>query len=691
MVGAKLQAVEGQSLLEHSSDCVLVLTSEGRVLGINVAGQRMLAGAKTRAEQLLGKSFLSLLGRDESDRPAQAMAAMLAQFHREGSIMLRGVGVHGAPLALQWVAAEKHGDQVTLLLKDASLSQPFRNELVALREQMQVALFSVTDGVIVTDSCGRVESMNPTARSLLKVSTHSATGVDLHQLFALFDGESHRPLPCLVRDALTRGRLSNASDGACLFVSGEEPMYVSAVASPYRNSQREIVGCVLVFRDARTSRRVSARMNWQATHDGLTQLPNRVQFEAELAQEVARTKMGGVGHGLIVVDIFQFRVVNDTCGQCAGDQLLVKLAQTFAHTLRNQDLLARIGSDEFGILLRGASIAGTQRVADMLVTAVQALEFEWEGRVLKVAVSIGAVAIDVDSASEGQVLAAATAACEAAKESGRNRIHLHHNLNAATVQRRRDEMHWVSKITAALAEDRLVLYAQPVLSVLEPSLRAQHYEILVRMREGDDIIAPGQFLPAAERFGLMDEIDRTVLLKVIEFIASHASGSESFAVNLSGTTISDDSFADFVLGELDSSGIDARRLHFEITETAAVGNLRAVVKLMHNLKARGCQFYLDDFGSGLSSFAYLKGLPVDYLKIDGSFVRAMTPGSIDFAMVSSIHHLAGVIGVKTVAEFVENAEVLALLQDIGVDYAQGYFFSAPLPLYPLLSGTSAEH
>ena len=204
------------------------------------------------------------------------------------------------------------------------------------------------------------------------------------------------------------------------------------------------------------------------------------------------------------------------------------------------------------------------------------------------------------------------------------------------------------------------------------------------MREGDNIIAPGQFLPAAERYGLMDEIDRTVLLKVIDFIAQTPGSPHSFAVNISGTTISDDSFANFVLSEVQSSGIDASRLHFEITETAAVGNLRAALKLMNSLKALGCKFYLDDFGSGLSSFAYLKGLPVDYLKIDGSFVKAMTPGSIDFAMVSSINHLAKVMGLKTVAEFVENSEVLTLLEEIGVDYAQGYYFAEPAPMLTLL-------
>ncbi|BFM10260.1 hypothetical protein R50072_04130 [Simiduia litorea] len=676
-------ATDEHDLLARSSDCVLTLDRHGALVAINASGRKVFSGIKNLSEPLLGRSLLSLLGREEGDKPAQAFAALLAMFYREGGVMLRGTNSAGQPLALQWVAAAPVGDEVILLLKDASLSQPFRSELVALKEQLQVALFSVTDAVIVTDSEGRIETLNPTARSLLKVSAHSAVGVELCQLFTLFDGSSHRPLPCIVADALRRGRLSNSTENACLFVSGEAPVIISAVASPFRNSQRDVAGCVLVFRDASQNRRVSARMNWQATHDGLTQLPNREHFEAELAREVARAKVGAGGHGLLVIDIYQFRVINDTCGQGTGDALLVCLAEAFSKSLRSQDLLARIGSDEFGVLLRGATLAGTQRVAELLVQAAQQLDFSSEGRAIKVAICVGAMAIDIDTESEGQALAAATAACEAAKETGRNRIHLHSNLNSATVERRRNEMHWVSKITTALAEDRLVMYIQPVISVACPS-DANHFEVLVRMREGDNIIAPGQFLPAAERYGLMDEIDRTVLLKVIDFIAQMPDSPHSFAVNISGTTISDDSFANFVLSEVQSSGIDASRLHFEITETAAVGNLRAALKLMNSLKALGCKFYLDDFGSGLSSFAYLKGLPVDYLKIDGSFVKAMTPGSIDFAMVSSINHLAKVMGLKTVAEFVENREVLTLLEEIGVDYAQGYYFAAPAPMLALL-------
>lgn len=677
-------AAPDQPLLDSCSDCVLTLTEQGCLAAVNLAGQRLLTGAKGDPTSLLGLPLHQVLGLPVLGDTESAFADLVARFYREGSLMLRGRNSWERELSLQWVGTELTTSGFRLLLKDASLTQPFRDELVSLREQMQVALFAVTDGVITTDAKGVIQFMNPTARNLLKVSGHAGLGVELAQLFTLFDSESNKPLDCPVQEALRRGRLANVVDGAALYVSGDSPVPVSAVAAPYRNSQRQIDGCVLVFRDTTSNRRVSARMNWQAEHDGLTQLPNRVHFETELAREVGRAKAGNGTHGLLVVDIYQFRVVNQTFGQAAGDQLLIQLAQVFAKVLRSQDLLARIGSDEFGILLRGATVAGAQRVADMLIEAVKKQEFVWQGRSTKPAICVGAMTIDAEVESECQALAATTAACEAAKENGRNRIHLHHSLNRAEVERRRTEMQWVNKITSALAEDRLLLYAQPVVAVNQPDACAQHFEVLVRLRDGDSVIPPGQFLPAAERFGLMDEIDRTVLMKVIEFIAEHPHSAQSFAVNVSGTTLSDDCFADFVLSELRASGIDARRLHFEITETAAMGNLSAVVRLMTQLKALGCQFYLDDFGSGLSSLAYLKGLPVDYLKIDGSFVRAMTPDSTDYAMVSTMNHLAGVLGLKTVAEYVENAEVLALLQTIGVDYAQGYFFAEPQPMHQLV-------
>lgn len=676
---SRQQPLSIDSLLQQVSDFVLLVDAQGCVLWANQRAESVLGGRKP----LVGSVMLSRLA-----GPVQDFSAIVSQFQTQGPFVQRLRAADGTQLSLRWRAIEARPEGWLLLLEDISESQPFRDELVSLKEQIQLALFSVADAVILTDERGMVTALNPSARSLLNVGAHSAVGVEVCNLFTLFNGESHQPLPCLVRDALTRGRLSNASSNAQLFVSGEEPMAVDAMAAPFRDGQRRVAGCVLVFRDASGSRRTTARMNWQATHDGLTQLPNRLQFEAELAREVARAKCGNAGHGLMVIDVYQMRVINETCGQAGGDQLLVQLAQTLAASLRRQDVLARIGSDEFGVLLRGATLAGTQRVADAMIQSVQALCFEWDGQRIKAAISIGAMAVDLDTESESQALAAATAASEAAREAGRNRIHLHHNLNSAAVERRRSQMHWVGKITSALAEDRLVLYAQPLVPVAEPHARISHVEVLVRMLDDDGkLVAPGQFLPAAERFGLMDEIDRTVLIKVVEFIERCPDKRVSFGVNLSGTTISDETFAQFVHSEIEASGIDPSRLHFEITETAAVANFRSAVRLIKSLRGLGCKFYLDDFGSGLSSFGYLRDLPVDFLKIDGSFVRAMTPGSIDLAMVSSINHLAGVIGLKTVAEYVENAEVLGLLQDIGVDYAQGYFFSPPKPLEALLGLT----
>jgi EAL domain-containing protein (putative c-di-GMP-specific phosphodiesterase class I) len=368
------------------------------------------------------------------------------------------------------------------------------------------------------------------------------------------------------------------------------------------------------------------------------------------------------------------------------------LAQLFGKTLRSQDLLARLGSDEFGILLRNCTLAGTHRVANLLLRGVEQFVFAWGGKRLTVGISIGAVAIDRDSESDAQVMAAAEASCAAAKEAGRNRIHLYHHHNSQIVERRRNEMHWVAKINDALAENRLVLYQQPVVPVVLPSLsdndvHVPHYEVLVRMRDRDgNIILPGQFIPAAERYGLMEDIDRWVLSNVVDYIARRERAglaAVSYAVNLSGPTLGNESFRDFVLQELSRTGIDAKALNFEITETAAVGNFNRAIRFIETFRARGCEFYLDDFGSGMSSFSYLKDLPVDYLKIDGAFIKSMETDSVDYAMVSAINHLAHVMGIKTVAEYVENEGILKLLENLGVDYAQGFGIAAPAPVHSL--------
>jgi diguanylate cyclase (GGDEF)-like protein len=568
------------------------------------------------------------------------------------------------------------------LLTEDSAGERFREQLLRQREIVQLTLCSVGDAVITTTSNGDIETLNPMARELLQLSAANVINVPVDDVLILVDSVSHRPLRSLVAECLRRGQVTRTPEAALLYVAGRKPVRVFAQASPLRDSHNNLDGCLLVFRDVSQVAQEAKKLHWHTNHDGLTMLPNRQAFETEVSRAVDNARDANESYGLLYIDLYQFKLINDTCGHAGGDELLRQLTELFTSKLRGQDLLARLGSDEFGILLKNCTMAGTSRVADILLRAVQEFRFQWQSYEIKIGISIGAVAIDANAETEAQVLANANAACCMAKEAGRNRIHLyHHNQEAA---RRRSEISWVVRINEALNQNRLRLYRQAVLPLQSDSDELPHYEVLLRMEdEVGQIIAPGEFIPAAERYGLMDEIDRWVVKAVLRHLQERQDKGlppERYAVNLSGVSVGDESFAAFVLQQLSAHTIDPRLLHFELTETAAIRHLDSAVVFIELLREKGCQFYLDDFGSGLSSFAYLKDLPVDYLKIDGAFVSSMCTDSASFAMVSTINHLAHVMGLKTVAEYVENQELKLKLQSLGIDFGQGFGLAVPEPV-----------
>jgi diguanylate cyclase (GGDEF)-like protein len=583
-------------------------------------------------------------------------------------------------LRLQATAPIPGGGWQWLLAEDSS-GQRFREQLLRQREIVQLTLCSVGDAVITTTASGDIESINPMAREILQLSAANVINVPADEILILVDSVSHRPLTSLVQECMRRGQAVRTPEAALLYVAGRKPMRVFAQASPLRDSHNNLDGCLLVFRDISLVAQEAKKLHWHASHDVLTLLPNRQSFESEVAKAVESAKDGEV-FGLLYVDLFQFKLINDTCGHAGGDELLRQLSELFSSKLRGQDILARLGSDEFGVLLKNCTMAGTQRVADILLRAVQNFKFQWESRDIKIGISVGAVTIDHAAETEAQVLANANAACCMAKEAGRNRIHLYHHNKE--IDRRRSEIGWVVKINEALSQDRLRLYRQAVIPLQENSGEVPHYEVLLRMEdEQGKIVGPGEFIPAAERYGLMDEVDRWVVTKVIAHLQERKHrglAAQRYAVNLSGVSVGDDTFARFVLEQLAQHDIDPSLLHFELTETAAIRHLDCAIGFIEQLREKGCQFYLDDFGSGLSSFGYLKDLPVDYLKIDGSFVSAMADDSASYAMVSTINHLAHVMGLKTVAEYVENHELRQQLQELGVDFGQGFGLAVPEPV-----------
>lgn len=431
-----------------------------------------------------------------------------------------------------------------------------------------------------------------------------------------------------------------------------------------------------------------ARVEHQATHDVLTGLVNRSEFDRRLrrAHEAAATR--AQPSSLLVINLDRFRVVNDSGGHAAGDALLREVAGLLRNALHGGDTVARLGGDEFAVLLEDCPSARGLNAAEVLLERVSGFRFAWDAQRFTIGASIGHVAFHDGGCDPGELLACAHEACDVAKDLGRNRVHTH-APGEAVQARRRDELRWAREIERALDEDRFVLFAQPIYAVGDAAAAPLHYEVLLRLRDRDGtLVPPMAFIPAAERYRLMPRLDRWVIRRTLSALAGmpavHGPGQATFAINLSGATLGDDALAGFIERELRDSGVPGARIGFEITETAAIANFAHAVRLIEAIRALGCRFALDDFGSGLSSFAYLRQLPVDYLKIDGSFVRLIATSAVDRAMVASINEIGHLMGLRTIAEFVEDDAILQQLRAVGVDFAQGYGLRRPAPLSQLL-------
>ncbi len=473
---------------------------------------------------------------------------------------------------------------------------------------------------------------------------------------------------------------------------------------PITDPERGFVGYRGTGRDVTEAHRLSEQLSYQANHDSLTGLLNRKVFEQRVERVLGTARADDSTHALCYLDLDQFKVVNDTSGHPAGDELLRQLRKFLPQYIRKRDTLARLGGDEFGVLMEHCSLEQAKRVANALCQAIEEFRFLWEDRSFRVGVSIGLVPITSQCEGLSEVLSAADTACYVAKDSGRHRVHVHCPEDAELVKRH-GELQWAVRLNRALEENHFRLAYQPIAPIgaagdqlpLEfsptptPAVREEpdlHFELLVRLQEDDGKwVPPGAFLPAAERFHLAARVDRWVVSTALGWFAKHPEvlgRLKLCAINLSGHSLGDETFLNYMMQALDDSVVPPHKLCFEITETAAVANLTSATRIVRTLSARGCQFALDDFGSGLSSFAYLKALPVDYLKIDGQFVRDIADDEIDLAMVRSINDIGQVMGKRTIAEFVENDEVLWRLREIGVDYAQGFYIGGPRPLDDLL-------
>ena len=573
---------------------------------------------------------------------------------------------------------------LALLRTHKLLSQrhAFATALQVEKERAQITLASIGDGVITTNVDGAITYMNPAAEALTHWKSSQAQGLPLAALFNLLDDDA-QPDGFTLIEQIVKGQLRGGSEHAKTIQRLDgSTVSVTLVGTPIRSGDR-VSGAVLVLHDMTQERQYIANLSWQATHDALTGLANRREFEFRLEQVLYPLAHQQVGrHALMFLDLDQFKLVNDTCGHAAGDELLRHICALLQSDLREGDTLARLGGDEFGILLENCPPAAAEKIAESLRHTVQSLHFVWKGRPFVTTVSIGLVHISHTPTTLEASLRAADMACYMAKEKGRNRVQVYH-ADDSELSVRFGEMAWVQRLHMALEENRFCLYSQEIAALNHTEGGSGHIEILLRLHdESGRIILPESFIPAAERYGLITSLDRWVVENVFAIIARclHERPGRPMAmcaINLSGITIGDDDFLGFLRDKFASYRIPPEMICFEITETSAIANLASAIRFINELKALGCHFSLDDFCAGMSSFAYLKHLPVDFLKIDGSFVKDMLDDPINRAMVEVINHIGHVMGKRTIAEFVETPQIEQALLEIGVDYAQGYLIERP--------------
>ncbi|SMC16732.1 PAS domain S-box-containing protein/diguanylate cyclase (GGDEF) domain-containing protein [Andreprevotia lacus DSM 23236] len=554
-----------------------------------------------------------------------------------------------------------------------------QRELFQEKELAEVTLISVADAIVTTTAAGHVKLLNPAAEKLIGWTFAEAKGLPIGEVvITQSDAEGPR-LTRLLQAAQTAGKRQQREKATLISRGGERFMVEIAIA-PISDWDGNRIGYVVALHDISAAEALTARLAYQATHDELTGLTNRRGFMSALVQANDAVKLTGARRLLMQIDLDQFKLVNDTCGHQAGDELLRQLARMLIDMLPDNALVGRLGGDEFGVLLADLDEAEAQVVAMQLLVALEQYRFVWQDRPFTVTGSLGLVSMDQDCASPQEAMSRADVACFAAKDAGRNRFAWYRG-GEEDLQGRHNELQLLATLRQAAETNRFKLHYQPIVPTLGPH-QVPHYEVLLRLEdEQGRLISPGAFIPAAERYDMMATIDRWVVSHVLDELSQRQARGEvlpELSINLSGKSLNRQTLA-FVLEQLEEKPLPSDRICFEITETSAIANIKESALFIEALRARGCRFALDDFGSGFSSFTYLKSLPVDYLKIDGSLVRDVAEDDVSRQMVLAVNRIAHAMGRKTIAEYVENQAIVTVLQEIGVDYLQGYHIGRPEP------------
>lgn len=557
------------------------------------------------------------------------------------------------------------------------------------RRMAQMVFEHITDGVIAVGATGRVEYLNPVAERLTGWRQAEAEGLALKDIYQVVDEQTLQPREDPVSRCLQQqrcGQHGEEKDGGILLRRSGWEFNIRDTAVAVRDAEGTISGAVLVFSDISELRGLERWVEYESSHDNLTGLINRRQFEAHLQAALEGAQTEQRQHALFYLDLDHFQVINDSYGHPAGDRLLKELSRHLRGVLEENVCMARLGDDEFGLIVEDIPIDQARQLGQRLCRAVRAHRFVWEDRPCEIGASIGLVPISKRWRDVGELMRMADSACYVAKQQGGNRVHVYEVRDVALAQRQGD-MQWIQRVREALNEDRFRLYCQSIVPLADAAAAPPHHEILLRMvDEGGDVVRPAAFIAAAERYHLMPEIDRWVITNALQLLAGRRErGGQGgmFSLNISGQSLDEEGFLTFVIDTMAHSGVPPESLCFEITETAAASNLLIAQRFIRELRALGCRFALDDFGRGISSFAYLKNLSVDYLKIDGMFVKDLADDEIGHAMVESINNIGHTMGVQTIAEFVETQAVLEKLVALGVDHVQGYQLGRPRPLAPM--------
>ncbi|MDH4259510.1 MAG: EAL domain-containing protein [Gammaproteobacteria bacterium] len=684
-------------------------TARGRaVAGADVA-RAMLASLREPALlhgeriEAVNESFATLAGTPVADMLGRNLADLVAPEYAElvSLTIARALSGESGPAMTEVEMSDSHGQVTRLELSGTTLDSGGRRIVLLSATEMlphhespaqpmlpgraQFALDSLGEGLMTTDAQGRVDYMNRSAETLTGIRREDALGQVFSALVGFVDEHDRRPLPDPVQQCLGVGSRATLGRRALMIAraTGSE-IGIEASASPIRGGEGEIAGAAIMLHDVSESRGLTQQMSYQASHDALTGLVNRREFERRLGEALEVARAGRQGHVMCYLDLDRFKAVNDTSGHLAGDNMLREVATLIREAVRDSDTVARLGGDEFGVLLVGCPLDKARQIADDIWRAIGDYRFVWKDRIFSVGVSLGLVEVTGESNSMEEIMNAADSACYVAKRQAGSHVHVYSSHDEA-IARSRGEIHWLQRLQAALRDGFFELYLQPIEPTRQGSVGGPAMEVFVRLHDAGQAILPAEFFPAAERYRLMSLIDRWVLGAALAALTAGAirlPAGRSLCINVSGQTLADPTYLEFVVEELDRSGVMPQQICFEVSETSVIGNLEQSRRFIDVLHGMGCRFALDDFGTDLGGFANLKQLPMDYLKIDGSFMRDLARDSVNQAMVTAVISMARTLNFRLIAEQVEDQPALEAARAMGIDFVQGHAIGRPRPLAP---------